>query len=122
MLADCSGILLSTGFHNDHRIAGHVGFPLQGVQVRLFNKDENRVIDAEEEQGEIQVRGPGIFNEYWNLPEVTAGEFEEGGWFKTGDVGVRSKEYPEMYKILGRSSVDIIKVRTSEAKFVNGVG
>lgn len=122
ILADCSGILLSTGFHNNHRIAGHVGFPLPGVQVRLYNKDENRAIDAEEEQGEIQVRGPGIFNEYWNLPEVTAGEFEDGGWFKTGDVGVRSKEYPEMYKILGRSSVDIIKVRTSEAKFVNGVG
>ncbi|KAI5450739.1 hypothetical protein NCC49_002747 [Naganishia albida] len=104
-----TGILLSTGFPNKHRIAGHVGFPLPGVEVRLYNKDEARVIDAAEEQGEIQVRGPGIFNEYWNLPDVTAAEFEEGGWFKTGDVGVRSSEYPGMYRILGRSSVDIIK-------------
>lgn len=105
-----SGILLSTGFPNKHRIAGHVGFPLPGVEVRLYNKDEARVIDAAEEQGEIQVRGPGIFNEYWNLPDVTEAEFEEGEWFKTGDVGVRSSEYPGMYRILGRSSVDIIKV------------
>jgi malonyl-CoA/methylmalonyl-CoA synthetase len=110
-----SGILLSTGFHNAKRIAGHVGFPLPGVQVRLYNKEENRVVEAEGEQGEIQVKGPSIFNEYWNLPEVTAAEFEDGEWFKTGDVGVLSKEQPGMYKILGRSSVDIIKVSTGEA-------
>ncbi|GHJ85514.1 hypothetical protein NliqN6_1916 [Naganishia liquefaciens] len=104
-----TGILLSTGFHNAKRIAGHVGFPLPGVHVRLFNKEENRLVEAEEEQGEIQVKGPGIFNEYWNLPEVTAAEFEDGEWFKTGDIGVLSKEHPGMYKIFGRSSVDIIK-------------
>lgn len=81
--------------------------------MRLYNKDENRVVTAEDEQGEIQVKGPGIFNEYWNLPEVTAGEFEEGEWFKTGDVGVQSAEFPGMYKILGRNSVDFIKVGSS---------
>lgn len=84
------------------------------MQVRLFNKEENRIVQAEEEQGEIQVKGPSIFNEYWNLPEVTAAEFEDGGWFKTGDIGVLSNEHPGMYKILGRSSVDIIKVRRQE--------
>jgi malonyl-CoA/methylmalonyl-CoA synthetase len=88
---------------------------LPGVQVRLYNKEENRVVEAEGEQGEIQVKGPSIFNEYWNLPEVTAAEFEDGEWFKTGDVGVLSQEHSGMFKILGRSSVDIIKVRTGEA-------
>lgn len=55
------------------------------------------------------MRGPGIFNEYYGLPEATTKEFEDGNWFKTGDVGLRSKQHRGMYKVLGRKSVDIIK-------------
>lgn len=68
-----------------------------------------------ETEGEIQVRGPGVFSEYWGRPEATAKEFlpaSDGGrpWFKTGDIGLRTDDQlGGLYRILGRSSVDIIK-------------
>jgi malonyl-CoA/methylmalonyl-CoA synthetase len=55
--------------------------------------------------GEITVRGPGVFQEYWGRPEATAQAFR-GGWFRTGDVAVVEDG---SYRILGRDSVDIIK-------------
>ncbi len=78
--------------------------------MRLWDAASSSIITAPETSGEIQVRGPGIFIEYWGLPKATASEFD-GAWFKTGDIGARSGEHEGMYKILGRSSVDIIKVR-----------
>jgi malonyl-CoA/methylmalonyl-CoA synthetase len=55
--------------------------------------------------GEIHVRGPGVFLEYWNRPEATRAAFR-GDWFATGDVAVVEDGY---YRILGRNSIDIIK-------------
>jgi acyl-CoA synthetase (AMP-forming)/AMP-acid ligase II len=46
----------------------------------------------------------------WKLPETTAKEFQDG-WFKTGDTGLRSSTADGAYRILGRTSVDMIKVR-----------
>jgi malonyl-CoA/methylmalonyl-CoA synthetase len=50
-------------------------------------------------------RGPNVFLEYWNRPEATRASFQEG-WFRTGDIAVGEDGY---YRIMGRSSVDIIK-------------
>lgn len=59
------------------------------------------------EEGELLVRGPTVFKEYWNKPEATAQAFADG-WFRTGDIaGVDAQG---CFKILGRSSVDILKV------------
>ncbi len=38
--------------------------------------------------GEILVRGPTVFEGYWNLPEASSEAFSHGGWFHTGDLGV----------------------------------
>ena len=54
---------------------GSVGRALSGVEVRIAA------------DGEIQVRGPNVFQGYRNLPDETREAFSEDGWFRTGDVG-----------------------------------
>ncbi len=87
------------------RYAGHVGYPLPSVQIRLADEQDNEI--ASTETGEIQVKGATVFNEYWRKPEATAESFTKDGWFKTGDVATVDTEGG--YRILGRNSVDIIK-------------
>lgn len=96
------GMALSNPLHGQ-RVPGHVGQPLPGVEVRLA--DETGRLVAAGEPGEIQVRGPNVFREYWNRTEATHKSFVDG-WFRTGDVAVIEDG---SYRILGRSSVDIIK-------------
>jgi len=60
------------------RIAGSVGYPLPGVELR---------IGGGEATGVIQIRGPSVFSAYWRMPEKTAEEFTADGFFLTGDVG-----------------------------------
>jgi len=86
------------------RKPGHIGQPLPDVQIRLTN-DLGELVNAGE-QGEIQVKGPGVFKSYWNRQEATTEAFTQDGWFKTGDIAILNEA---SYKILGRSSVDIIK-------------
>ena len=63
--------------------------------------------DVEEGPAELLVRGPGVFVGYWNKPDVTASSFTPDGFFRTGDTAVR--ERGGYWRILGRTSVDIIK-------------
>jgi len=81
-----------------------VGQPLPGVEIRL-KSEQGSLITEENMSGEIQVRGPSVFREYWNRPDATRESFEDG-WFRTGDIAVVEDGY---YRIMGRSSVDIIK-------------
>ena len=97
------GMGLSNPLHGERR-PGAVGQPLPGVELRLVSED-GEGIAGEGEPGEIQVRGPGVFGEYWRRPEVTEASFVDG-WFRTGDMAVLEDRY---YRILGRLSVDIIK-------------
>ncbi|KAF2559074.1 hypothetical protein F2Q68_00017599, partial [Brassica cretica] len=85
------------------RKAGTVGEPLPGVEAKIV-QDVN---DADG-VGEICVKSPSLFKEYWNLPEVTKESFTEDGYFKTGDAGRVDED--GYYVILGRTSADIMKV------------
>jgi malonyl-CoA/methylmalonyl-CoA synthetase len=97
------GMALSNPLDGERR-PGTVGQPLPGVEVQL--RDENgRELAEAGGPGEIHVRGPGVFLEYWNRPEATRTAFRDD-WFCTGDIAVVEDGY---YRILGRSSVDIIK-------------
>ena len=73
--------------------------PLVHAETVLF------VNDRDAEPGEIQVRGPAVFAEYWQRPDVTTKSFDDG-WFRTGAIAVCEDGY---YRIMGRRSVDIIK-------------
>lgn len=55
--------------------ADTVGPPVAGVEIRVA------------ENGEIQVRSPGLFKEYYKNPESTAESFTADGWYHTGDAG-----------------------------------
>jgi len=85
------------------RVPGHVGKPLSGVEVKLERTDKT----TNEGDGQILVKGPNVFLEYWNKPEATREAFTEDGWFKTGDIACVNKD--GVYRIFGRDSVDIIK-------------
>jgi malonyl-CoA/methylmalonyl-CoA synthetase len=96
------GMALSNPLDGERR-PGHVGVPLPGVEVRLV-EDSGEVV-GDETPGEIEVRGPSVFREYWRLPQATEQSFRDG-WFRTGDVAEIVGGY---FRILGRSSVDILK-------------
>jgi malonyl-CoA/methylmalonyl-CoA synthetase len=85
------GMALSNPLHGERR-PGFVGLPLPGVSARL--------VDAE-----LQLKGAGVFSEYWRQPETTREAFTDG-WFRTGDAAVIEDG---AFRLLGRSSVDILK-------------
>jgi malonyl-CoA/methylmalonyl-CoA synthetase len=95
-------MILSNPLHGERR-PGFVGTPLPGVDVRLVDASGETVPDGV--PGEIEVRGPVVFLEYWGRPAETQAAFR-GGWFRTGDTAVREDG---AYRLLGRTSVDIIK-------------
>ncbi len=97
------GMALSNPLDGERR-PGSVGAPLPGVEVRLV-RESGDVIPDDAEPGELEVRGATVFLEYWRRPEETQVAFREG-WFRTGDVAVRDRG---AYRLLGRTSVDIIK-------------
>lgn len=128
------GMALSNPYIEDKnrvRKPGTVGQPLPGVEVRIVDNEGKTLHQCKGESGkgfwctvdkpfyesttpkkssapivgELQVKGPNVFKEYFNRPEETKREFEMD-FFKTGDV---TSYDGESFKILGRSSVDIIK-------------
>ena len=96
------GMALSNSYRAE-RIPGAVGKPLPLVEVRLVHESGEGV--APGVPGEIEVRGPNVFREYWNKPEATQQAFRDG-WFRTGDTAVVEDG---VYRILGRTNIDILK-------------
>lgn len=96
------GMALSNPLHGQ-RWAGYVGKPLPSVEVQLADETGAPVLSGM--PGEIQVKGPTVFLEYWQNPAATAKAFQQG-WFCTGDMAIVENDN---YRILGRISVDIIK-------------
>ncbi|MES2666747.1 MAG: malonyl-CoA synthase [Pseudomonadota bacterium] len=73
----------SNPYHGDRR-AGTVGLPLPGVDLRIMADGAEVPPGA---VGGIEVRGPNVFQGYWQMPEKTAEELRPDGWFITGDLG-----------------------------------
>jgi len=90
--------------NQSERRGGTVGFPLPGVQLRVQG-DDGKALPVNE-IGNIQVKGPNVFQAYWRMPEKTKDEFTADGFFKTGDVGkIDERGY---VTIVGRSKDLII--------------
>ncbi len=69
-----------------HWHAGSIGVPVPGMEVRLVDADgEDSLVG---DSGEIWVRGPNVFQGYWNDPEATRNAVTADGWLRTGDIAV----------------------------------
>ena len=79
--------MITSNPYEGERVAGTVGFPLPGVDVRIADPETGRVL-AQGEIGVIELKGPNVFKGYWNMPEKTAAEFRPDGYFITGDLGL----------------------------------
>ncbi|KXW59502.1 acyl-CoA synthetase [Mycolicibacterium phlei DSM 43072] len=99
-------ITLSTRVDGERR-PGWVGLPLTGVETRLVDENGGPVPYDGETIGRLQIRGATLFDGYLNRPDATAEAFDDGGWFRTGDVAVIDES--GMHRIVGRESVDLIK-------------
>ena len=89
------------------------------IEIRGFGSFQVKVREAREgrnpktgepvpdgEPGVIEVRGPNVFQGYWQMPEKTAEELRPDGWFITGDIAVRSAD--GYISIVGRDKDMII--------------
>ncbi len=86
------------------RVAGSVGFALPGVEVRIADDDGAALPNGE--VGTIEVRGPNVFQGYWQMPDKTAEEFRDDGYFITGDLGVMDAQ--GRVSIVGRAKDMVI--------------
>jgi malonyl-CoA/methylmalonyl-CoA synthetase len=85
------------------RRPGSVGPALPSVESRIIDDHGN---DSDTGPGELLIRGPSLFQGYWQREEATTAAFRDG-WFRTGDIAERA---PDGYvRLLGRTSVDILK-------------
>jgi len=90
-------IITTNPLHGD-RIAGSVGYPLPGVELRIGGGEETPSVGFADTSpsgggtGVIEIKGPSVFREYWRMPEKTAEEFTADGFFITGDVGWRDPD------------------------------
>lgn len=87
------------------RIAGTVGFPLPGTEVKITDPDTGET-QPFGDIGMIEVRGDNVFQGYWNMPEKTAEELRASGFFLTGDLGIQTED--GRVSIVGRSKDLII--------------
>jgi malonyl-CoA/methylmalonyl-CoA synthetase len=90
-----AGLNVSNAYDGTRR-PGRVGWALPGIEVRLDGEDD-----------EILVRGPQVFDGYWNRPDATAEALTDDGWFRTGDLGRFDAEDASL-EIAGRSKELII--------------
>ena len=87
-------VMLVSNPYEEERRPGAVGFPLPGVEVRLKGQPP-----------EIQVKGPNVFQGYWERPEANEEAFD-GDWFRTGDLG--ALDVDGYLSIVGRAKELII--------------
>ena len=106
-----TGMILTNPL-NGPRLPGHVGLPFPGVTVKVVGEQEysdpHTQALPDSVSGELHVKSPSVFLEYFNRPSETTTKEFSSGYFKTGDI-VEYSPSAASYKIMGRASADIIK-------------
>ena len=96
--------MITSNPYDGKRIAGSVGFALPGVSARVADSEGN--ILADNETGVLEVKGPNVFSGYWKMPEKSAEEITDDGYFITGDLS--TMDSTGRITIVGRSKDLII--------------
>jgi len=78
--------MIASNPYEGDRIPGAVGMPLAHISIRITDEKSGLTLPPGQ-TGSIEVKGPNVFEGYWNMPEKTAAEFREDGFFITGDLG-----------------------------------
>ena len=78
--------MIASNPYDGARIPGAVGMALPEISIRICDRETGAQLPAGE-VGLIEVKGPNVFEGYWNMPEKTAAEFRKDGYFITGDLG-----------------------------------
>jgi long-chain acyl-CoA synthetase len=84
--------------------AGTIGKPIVGVQMKIFDENDNELPAGE--RGEVVIRGHNIMKGYFNRPTATA-EALRGGWFHSGDIGYVDEDGD--FRIVDRSKDMILR-------------
>ena len=84
-LTETSPVALANPFSDDRRI-GTIGIPFPSTDIRVVDPEEPTREVPLGETGELLIKGPQVFQGYWNRPEETAQTLLEGGWLRTGDL------------------------------------
>ncbi len=74
------------------RRPGTVGVPFPSTDIRVVDPDDPSVDRPLGEAGELLLRGPQVFQGYWNRPGDTAETLLRGGWLRTGDIATVSTD------------------------------
>jgi malonyl-CoA/methylmalonyl-CoA synthetase len=100
-----AGMIASNPYDPELRKVKSIGYPLNGVAIRVVGKDGRDVKPGE--VGEVWIKGNNVFKGYWNQPEKTAESFEDG-WFKSGDLGYQDPNDQLRLYLAGRAKELII--------------
>ncbi|WP_168916640.1 long-chain-fatty-acid--CoA ligase [Microcella flavibacter] len=68
------------------RRPGTVGVPFPSTTIRVVDPDDTSIDRGFDEEGELLLHGPQVFQGYWNKPDETAATLLDGGWLRTGDI------------------------------------
>ena len=83
--------MITSNPYEGNRVAGTVGYPLPDTEVKITSPETGETLPANE-IGVIEIRGDNVFQGYWKMPEKTAEELREDGFFITGDLAVMDEE------------------------------
>ena len=90
-LTEASPVALGNPFYKTRR-HGTVGLPFPSTETKVVDQNDSTVEVRQGERGELLIRGPQVFQGYWNNPEETEKTLLPGGWLATGDIVIQDED------------------------------
>ncbi|MCC2593223.1 AMP-binding protein [Tessaracoccus sp. OS52] len=84
-LTEAAPVALGNPFHPTRR-TGTIGVPFPSTKMLVVDPDDPTREVAQGEEGELLIKGPQVFQGYWNNQEETEKSLLPGGWLRTGDL------------------------------------